>query len=901
MRATTRTPPPPAPPQQPAPTPKGKGEKEAKKVTPRRVTYEELFTCGILDPVYRGLNIIPIRPYEKVPAIKWDEYQGKPYPGPYPLRHNLAVICGSTSGNLVVVDFDDVTKIPKTWEEIDTLIVRTPRGGCHFYFKCTEPIATTKLTAGVDVKGEGGYVLIPPSRVRREDGTVGEYTIIRNPGKIRMFFPRGEEPSLETLLREVNPQVKLAKDERRGVWRITLERPLPTETLIERVPLEEALEGEEEKAQAGEKREGAWRELAGEEIDRLVRLILPGYKEGDRQNLVFALAGWLAKEGISKESTLKVIETIATLAGDRGEEEMRRRRDAVEITYRKVGEGVDRHEILGYSGLRDVLTRTLGSEELALKTLVKASRVIKAQETPDPTLLFKAIDYRRKEYVVVDLRKLEVRRDVLTKKGLRPEKPVFIGAPTEVVFIKNPLDPRDLRFTVRWVVPAWVQATGEKVPQEELVFEEVTVEELLEMLHQNLCVVRPRLAEEVLPNVIDVFRVRGKAILRKDIARPGFYLLDGKVTAVRWDAGEVDKEKLKEALKLLNELVERWFSHAGDRCAKVIKWGVIAPFAFVYKQVGRPLKWMYLYGYTRTGKTTLGRIVLNMWGVPDAEHSGAQINTEARLGEILQRGTFPRLVNEPGDVFEKPSVSEMLKNAVESTVGRARVERLRYRLIPSYAPLIFTSNRYLPQDPAWWERLIILNFSAGEHISEERREAFNREVLPHLPILIEIGKAVVSIVTGGEYALGDYRWDAGELLKAVYVKAGLEVPAWVDTPLEGEAREEMEEERIERVRAKIIDYFNKLLGREEALPTGVERLINENKVPFIIQLTDEQNPTIAVTTAVLDVIGGEMSLKDLCELLNWEYRKITLREGAITSRKVAMVRLGDFIRFLTRG
>ncbi len=57
---------------------------------------------------------------------------------------------------------------------------------------------------------------------------------------------------------------------------------------------------------------------------------------------------------------------------------------------------------------------------------------------------------------------------------------------------------------------------------------------------------------------------------------------------------------------LLDELAE-WFKHAKDRFATVIKWGVIAPFIYAMKQRGKWVPWLYLYGASNVGKTTLGK------------------------------------------------------------------------------------------------------------------------------------------------------------------------------------------------------------------------------------------------------------------------------------------------------
>lgn len=125
--------------------------------------------------VSRGFSVIPILAGEKKPLVPWIEYQ-KRMPTEEELKrwftsgiNNIAVVTGSIS-NLAVVDIDteegkqEITKyIPET---IVTPTVTTPRGGQHLYFRF--PSETVRNNAGkipgCDFRGEGGYVLVPPSR-----------------------------------------------------------------------------------------------------------------------------------------------------------------------------------------------------------------------------------------------------------------------------------------------------------------------------------------------------------------------------------------------------------------------------------------------------------------------------------------------------------------------------------------------------------------------------------------------------------------------------------------------------------------------------------------------------------------------------------------------------------------
>lgn len=77
---------------------------------------------------------------------------------------------GVPTGSIFAVDED----IPGAWDELsdgqdvpETLVVRTPSGGRHFYFRAPEGVqvknSAGKLAEGIDVRGKGGYTVFPPS------------------------------------------------------------------------------------------------------------------------------------------------------------------------------------------------------------------------------------------------------------------------------------------------------------------------------------------------------------------------------------------------------------------------------------------------------------------------------------------------------------------------------------------------------------------------------------------------------------------------------------------------------------------------------------------------------------------------------------------------------------------
>ncbi|MFC1972378.1 bifunctional DNA primase/polymerase [Chloroflexota bacterium] len=124
------------------------------------------------------LSIIPIPYKSKAAIIKWEEYQ-KRLPTDAELRSwfgtnitNTAIVCGEVSGNLVVVDCDSDAKFFELKPIIEgnlgidklekhTPVVKTSKG-YHIYFKTLAPTSSVKFPR-LDIKGQGGYVIAPPS------------------------------------------------------------------------------------------------------------------------------------------------------------------------------------------------------------------------------------------------------------------------------------------------------------------------------------------------------------------------------------------------------------------------------------------------------------------------------------------------------------------------------------------------------------------------------------------------------------------------------------------------------------------------------------------------------------------------------------------------------------------
>lgn len=133
-----------------------------------------------------GFSVIPIQPGKKIPAGPWKEFQNRLMTPEevdvlFHEGDNIALVCGDVSG-VLVIDRDDYKKASGRVDISSPLQTVTPRSGFHFYFKYKEGTGNTaNQHLAADIRSKGGYVLIPPSRVLQEDGTLSPYIWLEDP------------------------------------------------------------------------------------------------------------------------------------------------------------------------------------------------------------------------------------------------------------------------------------------------------------------------------------------------------------------------------------------------------------------------------------------------------------------------------------------------------------------------------------------------------------------------------------------------------------------------------------------------------------------------------------------------------------------------------------------------
>jgi hypothetical protein len=134
-----------------------------------------------------GWRVVPCRPGQKVPAVKaWQNVAttdtaqiAEWWTGLY-CDCGVCIVTGAESGLFVLdVDVGPGKSGPETLKALlaehgaekmpATYTVRTPSGGAHFYFRyptdgrVIRNDAGSKLGPGLDIRGQGGQVVAPPT------------------------------------------------------------------------------------------------------------------------------------------------------------------------------------------------------------------------------------------------------------------------------------------------------------------------------------------------------------------------------------------------------------------------------------------------------------------------------------------------------------------------------------------------------------------------------------------------------------------------------------------------------------------------------------------------------------------------------------------------------------------
>jgi hypothetical protein len=278
--------------------------------------------------IQNDLSIFPLIPRSKKPLlISWEQYQRR-YASNEQIEewfsnghaeNNIAIVTGKISRvfaldidgeeasnhfNKIIESFDDDVKTALEY----ALCIRTGSGNTNIvigfreeeFSSTDDKITNTVLWRSenrnanhneIRLKGEGGYIVAPPS-IHPYEIINGSIATITTLSKIQIY-------QLISAIKKQAPQKK----------------------------------GHEVK-------------LNEEDVDEIVAILKPYYRHGNRNDFTMYLSGWMRKEGIPFDSAIKVVECIAA-----DDEEKLARIRTLEETYKK--ESLEK--VCGYSGLLTIL------------------------------------------------------------------------------------------------------------------------------------------------------------------------------------------------------------------------------------------------------------------------------------------------------------------------------------------------------------------------------------------------------------------------------------------------------------------------------------------------------------------------------------------------------------------
>ena len=716
-----------------------------------------------------GLNVVPLKKGTKgKPLIKWREYENKRVTEEevekwFKEDVNIAVVCGEISSNFITIDFDKWELFEK-WRDyvsssssysdlwtnkiLNTWVVKTVRG-VHIHFKLKTDKETFKRYktvegGGIDIKFNG-LVAMPPSI--RENGIRYEFMF----GLTKLQEITEEE--LDRLIRSI--------EEATGI-RLVVKRENATTS------------------------EGATRMLTLSQINEMINLILPFYKEGNRNELLHTFIAFLLKNNFSYESTKQFVKALVEIAKD---EEAEDRLYLVDYHYKRRVKEIGKDRLRGYTGIRDVIERQLfskyGDTDKAkgetLEVLRRLTEILGVQVEPKLVIAITKINSDFVQYFAND-KKWGIAL-VTKKKDETTTEPILSYYIEKVKVQVNITDNTDRTYTIYLRNPHNNQV---------LVYSERKLGNIYERLERDVAGIRNMLKlKSAVSSIVGRFEEMKIAEIEEKAPSTGFHEINGELKYYETrlfptNLPKADKGKAIEAIKKLGEILSFW--DYKDQVIANIYFDIQSPLGHIRKQYGQENKILYNYGEPHVGKTFLERVYCAMWGlVPNkAIISGSNL-TGPQLAYYMSITTFKIAVDEGINTWLNNSTSEMIKKSTTTYLVKLRLQKDYSDIteFEAYATLSFNANYEIPPYPGLWERIIPVKWSIKEKKSEaefsQMLEKFNsyRDSLGYIgaylkDMFIRRWKEIKPIIINNDSI------EAGRLILEMMInELGIEKPEWV--------------------------------------------------------------------------------------------------------------------------
>ncbi len=874
-----------------------------------------IYGCYYRFYLDNGFTPIPAR--GKQPLVKWKEFSPRGAEA-VAERFRDANIALRVENGLFVIDFDSKEAADRFVELVmergreslkkalrSTWWVATSRG-LHLYLVSAADVQSAKYK-DIDVKGVNSLVIAPPS-------------IHPSGGRYRFLCHEGVC---------YGPRELCECDASEFVERPKALTEVETEELLQLVA---AAGGATLQASAGggAQREGRaparpppqrLRELSADEVRAVYDAVKDAYRPGYRQVLMLYLAGWGAKAGVHPASIARVLKLLHESSGD--DDPIPQRASSIAYSYAKAGvwseelrksveevlgsriyspAGQQPEEVKGRTGLEELLTQALG-EEVALERLWVLQNVFGRAAG---NVVIYALDFSKGKYLVVREDKCRTYLAERVKEGgIRLTKVIMEAAVLDVSALSDAIT-NTVTYNVKICFSHMNGHTIELAG--------VTGEEIHAVLHSyNAIISRPPTLDPVASSIAAIMRYK-QASIKTGITAPGIYLVEGRLDVVNIDLPEeYSVGDLKALVSELGELAR--FYREPRLLGFAIAYGMVSQFAYAVKQAGGWIPWVYLFGVAGTGKSSLAEL---MAGVGGGEVlTGSAVDTVARLGEVLSRSTAPAVVNEVGGLLAHESTLDMVKNAIDRKIARAKITRRGYIVKPSLRVLIITSNKTLPRDDALRRRFIRIFFPPSYRPRPERQREFEQLYSKILPKVRLLGLYALKLAVEKQPIdkLKDWvelaHWLLGELDRL----AGGSLPDWLldwEVMLDETMDAEMEElALVTQVKSiilgEIVSAYNKYIGRKIVQlagdsPASLAEVIDDVAQTGVIDWLYPSRLAgyYVITRPVVDLLSEHniaLTLSALCKMLSGDYKVVKVDgfplRGCVVRASSLTIKLDD--------
>ena len=505
---------------------------------------------------------------------------------------------------------------------------------------------------------------------------------------------------------------------------------------------------------------------------------------------------------------------------------------------------------------------------------------------------------------------------------------IIIGAiPVEISRHEDPLGlSSENKYTIKFETQIETQNTFTLGPS--------SLDEIIQELHNRTLILDHNKAVEALSAIILSMEKDNKVTIKRDIITPGYYLVDDKITIGGGknnnQMNKLSKDQITNCLELL-ELLQQKFKN--DKVfPTIVKWSCIAPFVYVMKQKNNNkiwIPWLYLYGSSRTGKTTLGDISCAIQGNYQEEKYKipfTNVDTVAKLGEALSKSTFPLTINESGALSDDSkyykNLIEMIKTAIEGPISRSKfLHKTIYTEIPSFCACIFTSNSAPPSDIGFRRRIIAISFTEKDEYKLEEITEFEKLLNRRVSELKVLGDFAANyILEHQDLILNDKNrkdWDeiAKLVLYEMYKIVERKPPEWIEYKIDSEIQFQENKEEIDLILRsffinkinetyiryrKSIDPSTSIDGINQPFDYRLNFCLKNNLIPFIN--TNSTGDIIVTSDLIQELknhrIYGISSLQEVSNIINgFEYSQKKLASRNVRAAFGTRIQFSKFLIF----